>query len=420
MSTQPLSPSPSTLSRADTGPVSTGVRIGALFGPAIFGVTAAGVALPDVARSLDAGPSAAAWVLSAHALALGVGTALAGRIADARGIRTVLLLGALALVAGTALCLTAPGIETLVAGRFVLAAGSGALSAAALALTAAAAPERRAAVIAVFGATMAVFTAGATLAGGLVTEWLGWRATVVLPVLQLLAVLFVLPLLPRRAPGGANGASRAVDPMGALLLAVTAGTLLILVQSSGLALSAGTVTAVAVLLVAAGAVLVRRTIRRPDGFVPRAVVTDPVFVLAAITGAAVYAGLFGVVYAVPRLLVADFGWSVTEIGTRLLPGAVLGVVLARFAGAALARGGARRALRVLAAASVCGAALLVVVAPAGGTPVWAVAGASFGFAAMSVTQVVATGLLTARLAPRSRGGALALLNLAFFTGGGVG
>lgn len=37
---------------------STGVRLGALFGPAIFGVTAAGVALPNVAAALHATPRA--------------------------------------------------------------------------------------------------------------------------------------------------------------------------------------------------------------------------------------------------------------------------------------------------------------------------------------------------------------------------
>jgi MFS family permease len=63
----------------------TGIRVGSLFGPAIFGVTAAGIALPDVTRALGTAPSTAAWVLIAHALALGIGTALSGRIADSRG-----------------------------------------------------------------------------------------------------------------------------------------------------------------------------------------------------------------------------------------------------------------------------------------------------------------------------------------------
>ncbi|MEU5979612.1 MFS transporter [Streptomyces sp. NPDC047315] len=410
--------------------MSVGVRLGALFGPAVFGVTAAGIALPDVGRALGATPSATAWVLTAHALALGVGTALAGRLADVRGVRRVLLVGVLLLAAGTAVCLAAPGIGVLVAGRFLLAAGSGALSAGALALAAASAPERRGPVLAVFGATMAVFSAGATLAGGAVTEWLSWRLTLVLPVLSVLALPFVLPLvpplLPRTGVATAAAGRRSVDGFGAALLTVTAGSLLVLVQSSALSLSAGATAVVAALLVVAGLLLGRRVLARPDGFVPRATVADPLFVRAAITGAGVYAGLFGAMYAVPRLLVDEFGWSVLAIGGWLLPGAVLGAVLSRRAGAGLARGNVRGGTALLTAASLTGAVLLALTGLTGltglvdGGPAVAVAGASFGFAAMSVTQVVATGVLSARLEPRRRGGALALLNLTFFVGGGIG
>lgn len=390
---------------------STGLRLGALFGPAIFGVTAAGVALPDVARALEASPSAAAWVLTAHALALGIGTALAGRVADARGIRFILLTGSLILVAGAVVCLVAPNIGVLVAGRFLLAAGSGAMSSAALTLAASSAPDQRPRILAIFGATMSVFSAGATLAGGVVTEWLTWRLTLILPVLSLLA----LPMVLRQA-AARPGSGRSVDLSGALLLTVTAASFLILIQSSALSLSAVTVTVTAVLLVLAAVGLVVRTVRVPESFVPRAIATDSTFVRAAITGVGVYAGLFGTMYAVPQLLVREHGWSVLSIGLWLLPGAVLGAVLSRYA-SKLMGAGANVLLTVTALAC---AALLALVGLTDGGPAMVVAGASLGFAAFAVTQVVTTGLLSARTAPQQRGGAVALLNLTFFVGGGVG
>ncbi|WP_433347428.1 hypothetical protein ACQP25_30110 [Microtetraspora malaysiensis] len=46
--------------------------------------------------------------------------------------------------------------------------------------------------------------------------------------------------------------------------------------------------------------------------------------------------------------------------------------------------------------------------------------ASLGFAAFAVTQVITTALMSARIDPARRGGALGLLNLTFFVGGGVG
>ncbi|WP_030745018.1 MFS transporter [Streptomyces sp. NRRL F-5135] len=390
---------------------STGLRLGALFGPAIFGVTAAGVALPDVVRALGTSPSAAAWVLTAHALALGIGTALAGRVADARGIRFILLTGGLILAAGAVVCLVAPGIGVLVAGRFLLAAGSGAMSSAALALAASATPRQRPGILAIFGATMSLFSAGATLAGGVVTEWFGWRPTLVLPVLSLLA----LPLVLRQA-ATRPGTGRSVDGTGALLLTVTAACFLILIQSSALSLSAPAVTVVAVLLVLAAAGLVVRTAKNPEGFVPRALVTDLTFVRAAGTGVGVYAGLFGTMYAAPQLLVRGHGWDVLSVGLWLLPGAVLGAVLSRYA-SSLAGAGGNVLLTVTALAC---AALLGLAGLLDGGPVFVVLGASLGFAAFAVTQVVTTGLLSARTAPQRRGGAVALLNLTFFVGGGVG
>ncbi|MER6951599.1 MFS transporter [Nonomuraea sp. NPDC000554] len=103
------------------GAVSTAVRLGMLFGPAVFGVTSAGVALPEVALAPHAGP-AVAWVLIAHALALGIGTAVFGRLADSWGVRKTKLFGASVLAAGALLCLAAPSLGMLIAGRLVLAA----------------------------------------------------------------------------------------------------------------------------------------------------------------------------------------------------------------------------------------------------------------------------------------------------------
>jgi MFS family permease len=111
-------------------PVPTALRLGALFGPSVFGVTAAAVALPEIARALHAGPAEVAWVLTAHALALGVGTAVFGRLADAWGVRAALLIAAAVLAAGAVVCAAAPSLGVLVAGRLVLAAGSGGTAAA--------------------------------------------------------------------------------------------------------------------------------------------------------------------------------------------------------------------------------------------------------------------------------------------------
>ncbi|MEU3053546.1 MFS transporter [Streptomyces griseus] len=418
--------SPATTGRVPAPkPPSYGLRYGALFGPVVFGVTAAGVALPDVASALDASPTATGWVLTAHALALGVGTALFGRIADTRGVRATLLLGSLVLVAGAVVCLVAPSLGVLVAGRFVQAAGSGAMAACAMALTASVPPDRRARAFAGFGATMAVFSAGATLAGGVLTEWVTWRVALVLPALSLLVVPLCLAGAPARrnsgkgtgrAKGTDRGTDRAMDLPGAVLLTLTAMSFLVLIQSSALALSTPPVTVTAAVLLLSAAGLTWRIRVSETSFVPRALVADRVFLRAAVIGIGVYAGLFAALYAVPQLLVRDHGWSVLSVGLRLLPGAAVGAALSRVAGRLTAGDHGNRLLGAVSLAF----AVALAGALTGSGALLLILGASLGFSAFSVTQVCTTALMSEHIEPARRGGAMGLLNLTFFVGGGVG
>ncbi|MFD1939433.1 MFS transporter [Nonomuraea mangrovi] len=397
--------------RGQIGTLSTALRLGALFGPSVFGVTAAGVALPEVAAALRSGPAAVAWVITAHALALGVGTAVFGRIADTRGIRTALLAGAAVLGAGAFVCVVAPGLGALVAGRLVLATGSGAMAAAGVALLAGVEPERRPRVLAGYGMVMATFAAGATLVGGVVTTWLSWRVTLVLPVLSLPAVPACLPLV-RRA-----GSRGPLDVTGAALLTVTVSTLLVLIQGRSLRLEAPVVAALAVVAVATAGALAWWTRGRPEGFLPHTVIASGAFWVAVAIGVGVFGGLFATMYAVPQLLTGAHGWSVLAVGAALLPGAAVGALLSRRAGL-LDAGKARGLLVGTALAAGVALAAAAVTGAAGG---WLlVAAASLSLAAFAVTQVVLTGEMSARLAPQARGMGMGLLNLAFFVGGAAG
>ncbi|MFI7688272.1 MFS transporter [Nonomuraea sp. NPDC049655] len=401
------------------GSGSIGIRLGALFGPAVFGVTAAGVALPDVAAALGARPGAVVWVLTAHALALGIGTALFGRLSDAWGVRRTLLLGSAVLALGALACLVAPSLGALVAARAVLAAGSGALSAVALNLAATAEPERRQAVLAWFGSAMAVFSAGATLAGGLVTQALSWRLTLALPALALVAVPFCLPVARRAGSGGR------VDVVGAGLLAAGVSAFLVLVQSANLGLTWPVAALAGAVAVLAGAALVRRTRTVAGGFVPRDLPADRVFRGAALIGVGVYGGLFATMWAAPQLLAGVHGWSVPAIGAWLLPGALVGVVLARIAGTRswLLPAVAAAFALCLVAAGLAGALTGGQHGhggPAGWAAVLLVVAASLGFPAFSLAQVVITARMSASFPVERRGGAMGLLNLTFFVGGGIG
>ncbi|MEJ3657608.1 MFS transporter [Actinomycetes bacterium KLBMP 9759] len=420
--------------------VTTGVRLGLQFGPSIFGVSAAGVALPAAAADLQIGAPASAWLLTVHALALGVGTALSGGLGDSWGMRRTVVLGCVLLVAGAAAVLLAADAVTAVVGRFVLAAGSGAVSSAAVTSTVAAPARNRATVLAWFGALTALFAGSATAVGGVLAATLSWRFALVLPVLAVAGAALAWPLMPARGgpwrpPGVPRGEGTAraprsrpetssavlgrggsVDVLGAGLLTVAASGLLVLLQGATLRLPVAGVVALAVVTVAAAVATAVRVRRRPEGFLPRSLLAVPTFRIGAAVGAGVFAGLFAAMYSVPQVLVGGAGWDVLVVGLVLLPGALLGAVVSRLAG----RLAPARARQALAVSAVAVGVLLASAGSTGGMPAVLLAGASAAFLAFALTQAVVTGAVGAAVDPRRRGAALGLLNLAFMVGGGLG
>ncbi|WUH99706.1 MFS transporter [Spirillospora sp. NBC_00431] len=135
------------------------------------------VGLPRIGAALGFSPVGLTWVIHAYALTFGGLLLLGGKAADRYGRRRVLLsglglFGLASLLGGFA---TGPG--QLVAARAAQGVGAAALAPAALALLAATFPSGKARVRA-FGIWSAMNAAGAALgvlAGGLLTEYAGWR-----------------------------------------------------------------------------------------------------------------------------------------------------------------------------------------------------------------------------------------------------
>lgn len=410
---QPAAPRAGEVPHSVPGTLWTGLRLGLLIGPTALGVSASAVALPAIATEMRIGTGTAAWVLSAYALALGVGTVLFGRIADSWGVRTSLRTGVLLLTAGSLGCAVAPSLGVLVAGRLAQGVAAGAMASSAFTLAASAEAARRGAVIGMLTATMAVFAGGATLVGGAATVALSWRVAVALPALSLV----IVPLCRRLASGHPGRAGAPVDVAGAGLLTLAAGALLVLIQARTLGLSTPLVVALAVVAMATTAAFARRVHSRPDGFLPQRLISQPAFRSACMIGFWVFGGFFAAVFLVPQMLVRMHGWGVFAVGAALLPGAVLGAVLSRFATRLAARLG-RGALLTTTATTL--AALLVV---AGMTSTWVatmIVAASFGFIAFGITQAVLVDHVCTVTPPADRGIATGLLNFAFVTGGGAG
>lgn len=105
----------------------------------------------------------------------------------------------------------------------------------------------------------------------------------------------------------------------------------------------------AVIAVLAATVPAFSVLRRPHGVVPRALVADRRFRVAALIGFGAFGGLYSILFAAPQILVRGHGWTVLVAGLALLPPAVLGAVLSRMATRMAAAVGAYRLLALLIA-----------------------------------------------------------------------
>jgi EmrB/QacA subfamily drug resistance transporter len=186
-------------------------------------VTIVTVALPGMAKSLNASFTALQWVLDIYALALAALLLGAGSIADLIGPRKVYVAGLVLFAAASLACGLAPNAATLIAARGVQGIGGAAMFTTTLALLGSTYHGKdRGVAFGVWGAVNGLAAAGGPILGGLLTQHVNWRSIflVNLPV-TVIAVALTLAVVgePRRT-GGAR-----IDLLGMASFTACAGTL---------------------------------------------------------------------------------------------------------------------------------------------------------------------------------------------------
>ncbi|TYL46395.1 MFS transporter [Nocardioides sp. BGMRC 2183] len=385
--------------------------LGLLFGLAGMGSSSAAVALPLLGPDLGVSVGAATWTISLYALMLAVTTATYGRLADLMGIKVPLLIGIGLMAAGAVVAALAPTFEVLLVARLFQGAGAAAVPTLGVAIVSARYENeiRGLALGRLAGMAAAVSCLG-PLIGGVVEAAFGWRAVMALPVLGMLVVPFIWRALTDQGTGAA------LDIFGALLVALTAGGVVLLVQSP----SSGVLVAVAgALLLLVGTPAVTYWVRRrPDGFLPLDVIRNGTVVRCAAAASAVPAAWFASLIAVPAVLVAD-GWEPYQVGLLLLPAALLSLALPRFAGWLIATIGPARAIGV--AAAIASVAMLIGALGAHFVdPVLLAISLLVVCAAFGAGQPALGAAVGEAVHVHVRGVALGVATLVFMTGGSVG
>ena len=177
------------------------------------------VALPSISEDFDAPISGLQWTIDAYVVVLASFLLLSGSTADRVGRRRTFQTGLTIFVAGSLLCSLAPSVEWLVAFRMVQALGGSMLNPVAMSIitNVFTEPRERARAIGIWGGVLGIGIGLGPLVGGILVEFVGWRAIfwINLPigVLALTAAALFVP--ESRSPH-----PRRFDPLGQLAMVV--------------------------------------------------------------------------------------------------------------------------------------------------------------------------------------------------------
>jgi EmrB/QacA subfamily drug resistance transporter len=178
------------------------------------------VALPDIQRSLGAGPAAIEWVVAGYGLTSAALLVCGGRLGDHYGRRRMFCAGLALFTITSALCAAAPDAGFLVAARLAQGFGAAIMAPNVLSILGTTyTGSDRVRAISVYGMVMGVAAVGGQLLGGLLIDaniaGLGWRAIFWINVPIGAAALIAAP---RLVPASRAERAGRLDLTGATLL----------------------------------------------------------------------------------------------------------------------------------------------------------------------------------------------------------
>ena len=297
----------------------------------LIDITIVNVALPDIARSLGSTFSDLQWVIDAYALSLAALLLTWGSTSDRLGRRYIFVVGLAIFTLASLGCALSSTPLMLNLARAVQGVGGAAMFATSLALLASAfhGPERGTAV-GIWGATIGAAVAIGPLAGGILTETIGWESIFYVNVpIGIAAIYISLTRVaeskdPNAGPNDWIGLVTFSGGLFLLIFALVRGN----AEGWGSTLIVSFLIGAVVLLVAFVAVEAR--IEHP--MFDLTLFRKPTFAGASIVAFALSASLFSMFLYMTLYIQNGLGYSPLQAGVRFLPLSLLSFVVAPIAG----------------------------------------------------------------------------------------
>lgn len=360
--------------------------------------TIVNVALPTLARELDADTGALQWVVDAYTLTFAGLLLLAGTLGDRHGRRRTLLAGLVLFAASSAAAAYAGSAEALIAWRAVMGAGAALIMPATLSLLVSVFEDERerATAVGIWAATAGVGVALGPVAGGVLLNHFWWGSVFLVNV-PVCALALAAGL--RVVPESRDPAARRIDWPGAGLSG--AGLVAIVwavIEAPSRGWTASPVLAAAGIGVALLVAFVVRQRHAAEPLLDLALFRDPRFSAASATITVLFFALFGFLFLATQYLQLVLGYAPAAAGVRILPYAGAMIVCAIASAALVARFGARRVVTTGMALFSAGLAVAATVDASTGYGRLALAFVLMG-AGMGLAGAPATESITASLPP---------------------
>ena len=297
--------------------------------------TIVNVALPSIARDLDAGTRALQWIVDGYNLAFAALVLAAGSLSDRFGRRPALILGLLGFAAASAVGALVTSPEALVAARVAMGTFAAVIFPTTLSIISNTYRDRRerAAALGVWGAVVGIGVAAGPVTGGFLLEHFAWGSVFwALVPLALLTAAAAYVVVPESRDPSVPALDRRGLTLSVLALASLTYTIIEApAHGWSSAHTLGGFAVAATLLVAF--VVTERTVAHP--MLDVSLFRDRRFSAASGAVTVTFFALFGFIFVITQYMQFVRGWGALSTGMRILPVAV-SIAVASVVGALLA------------------------------------------------------------------------------------
>jgi EmrB/QacA subfamily drug resistance transporter len=379
------------------------------------------VALPAIQRSLGLAAAGLQWIVTGYALTFGSLLLVGGRLADLLGRRRLLMLGLTLFALASLVAGVAQSAVMLIGARIVQGSAGAFVAPAALSLlttTFAEGPQRTRA-LGIWQATTAGGATTGIIVGGLLTEYLGWRAIfLVNPPLIVAMLMACRKLLPpdqitSKERIDVRGAALGTAAIAAIIFGLSHG------QQDGFASSATIAALIIAVAAALGFVATERTVRAP--MLPLSIFSAPTRRAAVVVMLLMGGVIAAYVYFASLYLQRVQHFSPVLTGISLVPSTATVVVTSTFVSRRLLdRIGIKRMLLLGLAFAIAGQAWLSQITATSHYAVALLPGLILTAAGLGLTFPTASVAITSGVRPGDQGLAGGLFVTGQQTGSAIG